>query len=153
MKSIQNIKSIGGRSFQKRVGRGGDRGKTSGRGTKGQKARAGHRIRPEMRDLIKKLPKRRGYGKNRAQAVNNSIPDAVVVSIAKLEKAFAAGEMVTRESLVAKGVVQKKLGKFQPVKILGGTAKDTLTKAVTVVGVPVSVGAKARIEKAGGSVK
>ncbi|HEY4495498.1 MAG TPA: uL15 family ribosomal protein, partial [Candidatus Paceibacterota bacterium] len=44
-----------------RVGRGGKRGKTSGRGTKGQKARAGHRIRPEIRDAIKKLPKRRGY--------------------------------------------------------------------------------------------
>ena len=36
-----------------RVGRGGKRGKTSGRGTKGQNARAGHRKRPEMRDIIK----------------------------------------------------------------------------------------------------
>jgi large subunit ribosomal protein L15 len=42
------------------VGRGGKRGKTSGRGGKGQTARAGHKIRPEIRDLIKKLPKRRG---------------------------------------------------------------------------------------------
>ena len=43
------------------VGRGGKRGKTSGRGTKGQKARAGHRIRPALRDIIKKIPKLRGY--------------------------------------------------------------------------------------------
>ena len=42
-----------------RVGRGGKRGKTSGRGTKGQNARAGHKKRPEMRDLIKKIPKQR----------------------------------------------------------------------------------------------
>src|SRR3989344_7528452 len=51
------------------VGRGGKRGKTSGRGGKGQTARAGHKIRPEVRDLIKKIPKRRGHGKNRARSV------------------------------------------------------------------------------------
>jgi large subunit ribosomal protein L15 len=153
MKQIQEIKSIGGRSFKKRVGRGGDRGKTSGRGTKGQKARAGHRIRPEIRDMIKKLPKRRGYGKNRAQAVNNDIADTTVVSIAKLEQLFSAGDVVTRQSLVEKGAVTKKLGKFKTVKILGGTEKDTLTKKLTIDGVAVSVGAKALIEKAGGTVK
>ncbi|MBI4136288.1 MAG: hypothetical protein HY481_01940 [Candidatus Vogelbacteria bacterium] len=49
------------RQRKKIVGRGGKRGTTAGRGTKGQKARAGHRIRPAIRDVIKKLPKRRGY--------------------------------------------------------------------------------------------
>ncbi len=39
------------------IGRGGKRGKTSGRGHKGQNARAGTSKRPEMRDIIKKLPK------------------------------------------------------------------------------------------------
>ncbi|MEX0919174.1 MAG: hypothetical protein WDZ64_00290 [Parcubacteria group bacterium] len=43
-------------------GRGGTRGKTAGRGTKGQNARAGRKKRPEMRDAIKKLPKLRGRG-------------------------------------------------------------------------------------------
>jgi len=43
------------------VGRGGKRGKTAGRGTKGQNARAGRKIRPVIRDLIKKIPKNRGY--------------------------------------------------------------------------------------------
>jgi large subunit ribosomal protein L15 len=52
-----------------RVGRGGVRGKTSGRGTKGQKARSGRKMRPEMRDLIKKIPKLRGHGKNRARTI------------------------------------------------------------------------------------
>ena len=43
------------------VGRGGKRGKTSGRGTKGQNARAGRKKRPEIRDFIKRMPKLRGY--------------------------------------------------------------------------------------------
>lgn len=45
------------------VGRGGKRGKTSGRGTKGQNARAGRKKRPELRDFIKRVPKLRGRGK------------------------------------------------------------------------------------------
>ncbi|MEK9186632.1 MAG: uL15 family ribosomal protein, partial [Patescibacteria group bacterium] len=43
-----------------RVGRGGKRGTTSGRGQKGQKSRSGHRIRPAERDYIQRLPKLRG---------------------------------------------------------------------------------------------
>ncbi|MBX4195923.1 hypothetical protein KW796_03165 [Candidatus Parcubacteria bacterium] len=46
------------------VGRGGKRGKTSGRGTKGQNARAGRKKRPEIRDFIKRFPKLRGRGKS-----------------------------------------------------------------------------------------
>ncbi len=49
-------------SSSKRVGRGGKRGTFSGRGTKGQHARAGHRIRPAERDFIQRLPKLRGVG-------------------------------------------------------------------------------------------
>lgn len=48
----------------KLVGRGGTRGKTSGRGTKGQNARAGRKKRPELRDFIKRVPKLRGRGKS-----------------------------------------------------------------------------------------
>ncbi len=48
----------------KQVGRGGTRGKTSGRGTKGQNARSGRKKRPELRDTIKRIPKLRGRGKN-----------------------------------------------------------------------------------------
>ena len=56
-----NIKRKNPNYKSARVGRGGKRGKTSGRGTKGQNARAGRKKRPEMRDIIKKLPKLRGY--------------------------------------------------------------------------------------------
>lgn len=46
----------------RQVGRGGTRGKTAGRGTKGQNARAGRKKRPELRDIIKRVPKLRGRG-------------------------------------------------------------------------------------------
>lgn len=52
------------RKTSARVGRGGKRGKTSGKGTKGQNARAGRKKRPELRDFIKRFPKLRGRGKS-----------------------------------------------------------------------------------------
>lgn len=130
-----------------RVGRGGKRGKTSGRGTKGQKARAGRKMRPEMRDLIKKLPKRRGYGKNRSRTVRVRAR-AIAVNLATLDKAFAAGDTITATVLAKKGIVSARGGKLPLVKILG---TGELTKALSVSGVLYSASAKAAIEKAGGS--
>lgn len=131
-----------------RVGRGGKRGKTSGRGTKGQKARAGRKMRPEMRDLIKKIPKLRGHGKNRARTVRNRVPYAPV-NLAVLEATFAAGDTVTPETLYKKGVIRARGGKLSFVKILG---TGTLTKALEVSNCETSGSAKEAIEKAGGSV-
>ena len=131
-----------------RVGRGGKRGKTSGRGTKGQNARAGHRKRPEMRDLIKKLPKLRGHGKNRSRTVRNRIPYAPV-NLAALDAAFAAGDAVTPATLYKKGLIKARGGKLSYVKILG---KGTLTKSLSVSDCETSASAKTAIEAAGGSV-
>src|SRR3989338_6993543 len=50
-----------GHKGKKRIGRGGKRGTTSGRGKKAQRSRAGRRIRPAFRDLLIRLPKRRGF--------------------------------------------------------------------------------------------
>ncbi|MEK7227594.1 MAG: hypothetical protein AAB641_01750 [Patescibacteria group bacterium] len=61
---FHTLKSKTGRKYPKQVGRGGSRGKTSGRGTKGQNARAGRKKRPELRDFIKRVPKLRGRGKS-----------------------------------------------------------------------------------------
>src|SRR3954469_25237608 len=86
---------------QKRVGRGGGRGKTSGRGTKGQKARAGHSIMPAIREQLKKLPKRRGYS-------FKSIKDKPeVINIAQLEKFFSAGDTINPKILAERGAVRK----------------------------------------------
>lgn len=52
---------------KKRIGRGGKRGTYSGRGMKGQKSRAGRKIRPAVRDLIQRTPKLRGTGDKAAQ--------------------------------------------------------------------------------------
>lgn len=58
---IHNLKRIHKNKGDRLVGRGGKHAKTSGRGGKGQTARAGNKRRPELRDIIKKLPKMRGY--------------------------------------------------------------------------------------------
>lgn len=57
----------------KQVGRGGTRGKTSGRGTKGQNARAGRKKRPELRDFIKRVPKLRGRGKHSNKSIQKKL--------------------------------------------------------------------------------
>ncbi|KKW15207.1 MAG: hypothetical protein UY54_C0009G0005 [Parcubacteria group bacterium GW2011_GWA2_50_10b] len=61
---FHTLKRKTARKYPKQVGRGGTRGKTSGRGTKGQNARAGRKKRPELRDFIKRVPKLRGRGKS-----------------------------------------------------------------------------------------
>jgi large subunit ribosomal protein L15 len=131
-----------------RIGRGGKRGKTSGRGTKGQNARAGHRKRPEMRDLIKKLPKLRGHGKNRARTVRVKAPYAAV-NLSALEANFAAGDLVNPETLYKKGLVGARGGRVSYVKILG---TGSLGKALKVSDCAASATAKTAIEAAGGSI-
>lgn len=132
----------------KRIGRGGKRGKTSGRGHKGQKARAGNSTRPELREQIKKLPKLRGHGINRAKTVNAERVRPVVVNVSALE-VLEAGATVTNKTLVTAGIVATVRRKAPKVKILG---HGDLTKKLVVEGCEVSASAKAKIEAAGGSV-
>ena len=129
---------------KKRIGRGGKRGTTAGRGTKGQKARAGHKIRPEIRDLIKKLPKRRGY--RFGSIYRKDTP----VNLVDLEKSFADNDTVSPAQLIAEKLVSKQ-GKSVPIiKILG---TGNLTKKLTIIGCKVSLAAKEKIAKAGGQVQ
>jgi large subunit ribosomal protein L15 len=135
------------------VGRGGTRGKTSGRGTKGQNARAGHKNRPELRDFIKRFPKLRGRGKNS----NTSIQiKPVVISLAQLAASFADGAVVTTAALIEKGLVSIHKGKAPVVKILGLKAGDKLDKKLTlnINASTISISGKAReaFEKAGGTI-
>ncbi len=146
---IHEIKRNNPNKKSRRVGRGGKRGKTSGRGTKGQKARAGNKIRPEWRDIIKRLPKRRGHGKNRSRTVNPTRLQPLAVSLDKIAATFKDGDAVTKETLLARGLVLKRKGKMPMIKILGG---KTFDKKITVSGCLVSEGAKGMIEKAGGKV-
>lgn len=133
----------------KRIGRGGKRGKTSGKGHKGQKARAGNSTRPEMREIIKKIPKLRGHGKNRARTVNAERVLPIVINVDALESVFDTGAEISPKSLVQKGVVKRRGGKMPLIKVLGN---GSLTKKLVVTGCTVSASAKEKIEKAGGKV-
>ncbi len=126
-----------------RVGRGGKRGKTSGRGGKGQSARAGNKIRPAIRDVIKKLPKLRGY---RFKSFRSK---PVVVNIAALEKKYTAGEVVSPQTLAAKGIIDMRKGSTFSVKLLGD---GELTKKLSVEGCFVSGSALQKITAAGGTI-
>lgn len=131
------------------VGRGGKRGKTSGRGGKGQTARAGHKIRPEVRDLIKKIPKRRGHGKNRARTVRTNLITTSVVNLAAIEAAYKAGETVSPATLLAKGLVRRAKGRAPAVKILG---TGELSKSLSVERCTLSSTAREAFTKAGGTI-
>lgn len=129
------------------VGRGGKRGKTSGRGGKGQTARSGHKIYPQIRDVIKRIPKLRGRGKSSFKSFREP---AVPLRADVLEAAFENGAAISPDVLLSKGIISKKHGRVPRIKILG---KGALTKTFVLSGLTVSAGAKAAVEKAGGSVK
>lgn len=130
------------------VGRGGRRGKTSGRGHKGQSSRAGHKIRPEMRDIIKKIPKLRGHGKNRSRTVRTNRKPIAAINLSTLETMYNVGEMISPASLLAKGLVRRVKGRAPFVKILGG---GQVTKALAVKKCDISTVARKAILAAGGT--
>jgi large subunit ribosomal protein L15 len=139
-----NLKRAHPNKKSRSVGRGGTRGKTAGRGTKGQNARAGHKKRPEIRDFIKRVPKLRGRGKN----INTSIElKPVPVNIGDLNKIFKNGDTVSPAILVKKGLVKKTSMDLPRVKILGN---GELTINIKIKACAVSNSAKIAIEKAGG---
>jgi large subunit ribosomal protein L15 len=132
-----------------RVGRGigSGKGKTAGRGVKGQKARTGVRVKGfegGQMPLHRRLPKR-GFW-------NPFSTDFNEVNLGRIQQAVEAGaldaaQIVTVEALVAAGVCSKPR---DGVKILGnGELKAKLEFAVAAA----SKSAVAAIEKAGGSIK
>ncbi len=129
------------------VARGGKRGKTAGRGGKGQSARAGNKRRPEWRDIIKKLPKLRGRGVNQNKAFAEK---PVVVNVDVLEAVFSAGDAITPAILLEKGIVSTSSGRVPWMKILG---EGEVTKAFKISGLAISESALEKIKKAGGTVE
>lgn len=128
----------------KYIGRGGKRGTYSGRGIKGQKARSGRKMRPEIRDLIKKLPKKRGYKFKSFQK------DATIINLETLNKNFTDKSEITPSVLAEKGFIKQVSGKISLVKILG---KGEVDKNLIITGCLFSKAVKEKIEKAGGSIK
>ena len=141
---LRDLKPKTSKKSKKRIGRGGKRGTYSGRGIKGQKARAGHRIRPEIRDILKKIPKLRGYRAKRR------LQKTAVVNLSVLDKYFSSGEKITPQELLKRGLLKKIGGRIPEVKLLGS---GEVSKNFLVADCQPSGPAKEKIEKAGGSVK
>ncbi len=129
------------------VGRGGKRGKTSGRGGKGQTARAGNKKRPELRDFIKRIPKLRGRGVNQNKSVNLK---PVIVNLSDIEAVFETGSVISPATLIERNTISTLDGKIPQVKILGS---GDITKKFAIENCLISEQAKEKVLKAGGSVK
>ena len=132
----------GAKKARTRVGRGeGSKGKTSGRGTKGTKAR--YQVRPGFEGgqlpLYMRLPKLRGFR-------NPFKVEFQVTNLDKVAELFPKGGEVTVEALVEKGAVRRN----HPVKVLG---TGDISAAYTFRGVRASASAVKKIEAAGGSVE
>jgi large subunit ribosomal protein L15 len=138
------VPNEGSNKKRKRVGRGtgSGHGKTSGRGTKGQKSRSGPGVRIGFEGgqlpLQKRMPYKRGF-------TNIFKTQWEVVNIGQLQELGVTGD-VSPESLYERGVIR---GLDFPVKILGN---GELTAKLSIMAHAVSAGAREQIESAGGTV-
>ncbi len=140
---LHELKPIYKKKAKKRVGRGGKRGSYSGRGMKGQGARAGRKFQPIIREVIKRYPKRRGYRFNSWQE------KPITVNINVLEKSFEPRAKISPAILAEKGIIRKQSNKLPVIKILG---RGEITKAFIIEDCQISKSAKEKIEKAGGTI-
>ena len=131
----------------KRVGRGSSSGlgTTAGKGNKGQQSRSGKAV-PYVGFEGGQMPLYRRIA-HRGFSNYPFKKEYDVINVEVLEQKFNAGETVDKASLLSKGLVKSAKSL---VKILGN---GELTKSLTVSVDKVSASAKAKIEKAGGSVK
>lgn len=143
---LAQLKRATSNKAETRIGRGGKRGKTSGRGTKGQYAHGGHGVRATIKDVIRKLPKLRGRGLNLNKQIG---PNAIAVNLKSIDAVTKAGDVVTVEFLKSVGLVPKMWKGTQYVKVL---AEGVVTKSITVQNIPISEAARDKIVSAGGSV-
>jgi large subunit ribosomal protein L15 len=130
---------------RKRIGRGrgSGTGKTSGRGHKGQKSRAGYSRKPTFQGgampMVRRVPKR---GFNNKFALN-----VVALNVCDLDAAFTDGEKVSPETLRERAILKER---YDVLKILGD---GELTKKLDVAAHRFSASAREKIEQAGGSVE
>ncbi|MBK5230469.1 MAG: 50S ribosomal protein L15 [Thermoleophilia bacterium] len=141
------------RKDRKRVGRGhgSGMGKTSGRGHKGQGSRSGGKPGPAYEGgqtpVHMRMRKRRGPTKKTSMPLEPFRTHTQPVNVDDLERLFAAGDIVSPETLAAKGLASRK---GIPVKVLG---RGELSKKLDVTAAKFSAEAQRKIEAAGGSCK
>jgi large subunit ribosomal protein L15 len=150
--SLSNLKPAQPQRARKRVGRGlgSGKGRYSGRGIKGQKARAGsHTMRPGFEGgqmpIYMRLGKQRGPYSKDAMPIGPHRTSTIPVNLRDLDRAFDDGAEVTVETLIEKGLIKNSR---TDVKILG---QGELKKKLTVTAHSFSVSAREKIEQAGGT--
>jgi large subunit ribosomal protein L15 len=150
--NLSNLKPAAARKDRKRIGRGlgSGKGRYSGRGLKGQKARSGsNKMRPGFEGgqmpIYMRLGKQRGPYSKDAMPMGPHRTHTVAVNVRDLER-FDDGTAITPESLAAAGLIRNT--KFD-VKILG---QGDLSKKLTVSAHNFSKSAREKIERAGGTV-
>ncbi len=133
----------GSKTRRQRKGRGesSGRGKTSGRGMKGQRARSKVPASFEggQMPIQRRIPKWGGF-------TNPNRVSYAVVNVARLDRIFEAGSVVTPEDLASRGLVRRR----QPVKVLG---QGEISKAITVRAHRFSKQATEKIRNAGGTTE
>lgn len=143
---LQDVKPRpGAKKRRKRIGCGesSGHGKTSGKGHKGQMARAGRGIRPGFEGgqmpMHRRLPKK-GFNNAQFKEVFE------IVNVGELNNAFQDGAVINEAALRESGLVSRNC---DSIKILGN---GDLARKLTIEGAKVSASAREKIEKAGGSV-
>jgi large subunit ribosomal protein L15 len=150
--NLSTLKPAQPRRARKRVGRGlgSGKGRYSGRGIKGQKARAGsHKMRPGFEGgqmpIYMRLGKQRGPYSKDAMPVGPHRTSTIPINLRDLDRVFDDGSEVTLEALIEKGLIKNTR---TDVKILG---QGDLTKKLTVTAHSFSASAREKIEQAGGT--
>ena len=138
-----NLKPSHKLTKRKRIGRGGKRGNYSGRGSKGQRSRAGAHIRPQLREIINKFPKKRGEGFKVLKAVISEI------QLRQIKNKFPQGGKISPQILVKAGLVKRAPNTKLIIKILG---KEDLSAVYQINNCLLSKQAKEAIIKAGGTL-
>ncbi|MDQ4029558.1 MAG: 50S ribosomal protein L15 [Actinomycetota bacterium] len=151
--NLSSLKPAQARKDRKRVGRGlgSGKGRYSGRGIKGQKARSGSaKMRAGFEGgqmpMYMRVPKQRGATSKDAMPIGPFMTKTVPVNLRDLEARFEAGDEVTVDALIEKGLIKNSK---TDVKILGS---GDLTKKLAVSAHGFSKTAREKIEAAGGSV-
>jgi len=140
---LHQVRQIHKAKKAKRKGRGGKKGTYSGRGIKGQKSRSGKRLKPVIREIIKRYPKLRGHRFHMAPRYR------IGINLTKIEKAYNKGETVNAKTLAEKKLISLPGQKAFELKILG---TGFLTKSLIFENCQFTKSALAKIKKAKGII-
>lgn len=140
---IHELQGVG-KTKRKRVGRGGKRGTTAGRGTKGQKSRSGGNVDPLFQggrsSLVQQMKKNRGFKSPHA--------GQKALSLTTIDSNYADGDTVSLVSLKEKKLIRNRELK-SGVRLVAG---ELTKKLVFDYEISLSAAARQSVEKSGGTI-